>query len=147
MKSFVPIDPKAPGTGGTPIVRVSEDSVPLKPLLNLEHDLPPRHLELRRVLRRLRVHVGTVSRASYEDGRRVLAHVLGDPERVPRVDGPVHEHDVGHLDVAAAVHRVGPADAALEQVQVELGPKDVDALLLRKLRDDSAEFDALSLKY
>ena len=121
--------------------------MPLEPLLDLEHNFPPRHLELRRVLRPLRVHVGAVGRASDEDGRRVVAQVLGDPEGVPRVDGPVHEDDVGHLDVAAAVHRVGPADTALEQVQVELGAEDVDALLLRKLQDDTADFDNLPLKY
>ena len=71
---------------------VSEDSSALlEPLLDLEHDLAPRHLELRRVLRPLRVHVGAVRRPVDEDGRRALAHVARDPQRVPRVDGPCQE--------------------------------------------------------
>ena len=49
------------------------NSVLLEPLLDLEHDVAPRHLELRRVLRPLRVHVGTVGRPLDEDGRRALA--------------------------------------------------------------------------
>ena len=111
----------------------------MEPLLDLEHDLPSRHLELRRVLRPFRVHVGAVRRPVYEDRRRALAHVARDPQRVPRVDGTVNEHHVGDLDVPAAVHRVGPADAALQKVRVELGPEDVGALLLRELHADSAK--------
>ena len=49
------------------------NSVLLEPLLDLEHDVAPRHLKLRRVLRPLRVHVGAVRRPLDEDGRRALA--------------------------------------------------------------------------
>ena len=70
----------------------------------------------------------------------MVPDVMRNPQRVPRVDGPVHEDHVGDGDVPAAVHYVGSANATLEERRVELGTEDVGALLLRELHSDSANY-------
>lgn len=59
-----------------------------------------------------------------------VPNVLGDPHGVPGVDGAVHKHHVGHLDVSGSVNVVGPPDSSLQQIGVVFWAVDIAANLL-----------------
>lgn len=52
-----------------------------------------------------------------------------DSQRMPGVDGAVHEDNIGHFDVQFAVKIISPVDSGVEELFAELGPEDVRALL------------------
>ena len=64
-----------------------------------------------------------------QDGRCCWGHILGDAQGVPGVQRPVHEDDIGHGNVTAAVLRHREVHAPLQEDGGELGPEHVRAHL------------------
>ena len=58
-----------------------------------------------------------------------IGHILGDAQSVPGVQRPVHEDDIGHGDVTAAVLRHREVHTPLQEAGGELGPEHVRAHL------------------